>query len=225
MGWGVAGGVNPPRPRRGPETMADNDWVAKSLIALGRAAAALAAAAMLTPAGLAHADNAAVPALPGVVPYPSSWAPNYTVYPFNLWQFRVTPEQITAERDACQWFNAQYGTLRDQIYGLQRALGDRSDDWTAPGIGPLAAVVKANIDQSAAFLEPRARALYIVNYPDRSEYSPLFQGDSFHFLWFQLTQISDKIARQLPSGQINANVATMNVYGSAIGDSGVCDGA
>ncbi|MFM8598001.1 MAG: hypothetical protein ACKOB8_03225 [Mycobacterium sp.] len=180
---------------------------------------------MLTPAGLAHADDAAVPALPGVVPYPSSWAPNYTVYPFNLWQFRVTPEQITAERDACQWFNAQYGTLRDQIYGLQRALGDRSDDWTAPGIGPLTAAVKANIDQSAAFLEPRARALYIVNYPDRSEYSPLFQGDSFHFLWFQLTQISDKIAQQLPSGQINANVATMNVYGSAIGDSGVCDGA
>lgn len=199
--------------------------MANSLITLGRAAAVLAAAAILASAAPANADDAAVPALPGFVPHPSNWAPNYTAYPFNLWQSRVTPEQITAERDACQWFNAQYGTLRDQVYGLQRALGDRSDDWTAPGIGPLAASTKANIDQSAAFLEPRARALYIVNYPDRSEYSPLFHGDSFHFLWFQLTQISDKIARQLPSGQINANIATMNVYGSAIGDSGVCGGA
>lgn len=199
--------------------------MAKTRITLGRAAAMLAAAAILAPAGPAHADDAAVPALPGFVPHPSNWAPDYTVYPFNLWQFRVTPEQITAERDACQWFNAQYDTLRGQIYGLQRALGNRSDDWTAPGIGPLAASTKAHIDQSAAFLEPRARALYIVNYPDRSEYSPLFHGDSFHFLWFQLTQISDKIARQLPSGQINANIATMNTYGSAIGGSGVCDGA
>ena len=92
--------------------------MANSLITLGRAAAVLAAAAILASAAPANADDAAVPALPGFVPHPSNWAPNYTVYPFNLWQSRVTPEQITAERDACQWFNAQYGTLRDQVYGL-----------------------------------------------------------------------------------------------------------
>ena len=38
-------------------------------------------------------------------------------------------------------------------------------------------------------------------------------------------QISDKMARQVPSGQINANTATMNVYGTVIRDSGVCNGA
>jgi hypothetical protein len=67
--------------------------------------------------------------------------------------------------------------------------------------------------------------LFIVNYPDQSEYSPLYNGDSIHYLWFQLTQISDKIARRLPSGQINANIATMNVYGTVLRESGVCDGA
>jgi hypothetical protein len=31
--------------------------------------------------------------------------------------------------------------------------------------------------------------------------------------------------RQLPSGQINANIATANVYGTTIRDSQVCAGA
>lgn len=173
---------------------------------------------------VAHADDA-VPSLPVFVPHPSDWTPNYTVYPYNLWQNRVTPEQVVAERDACQWFNAQYDVLRDGVVGFQNYLADRHDDWSAPGVAAIAGVVKANLDQSAAFLEPRARTLFIVNYPDRSEYSPLYNGDSIHYLWFQLNQISDKIGHRVPSGQINANVATMNVYGSVIRDSGVCAGA
>jgi hypothetical protein len=175
-------------------------------------------------AGPAYADEAA-PTLPVFIPYPSDWAPNYTVYPYNLWQIRVTPEQIVAERDSCQWFNAQYDQLHDQIYGFQHYLDGVHDVWTAPGVQRLADMVRANVDQSAAFLDPRAHTLFIVNYPDKSEYSPLYNGDSIYHLWYQLTQISDKIARQLPSGQINANIATMNVYGNVIRDSGVCDGA
>lgn len=72
---------------------------------------------------------------------------------------------------------------------------------------------------------PRVHALYITNYPDQSQYSPLYNGDSFYHLWFQFTQISDKIKQQLPSGVINANIATANVYGNTIRDSGICDGA
>ena len=41
----------------------------------------------------------------------------------------------------------------------------------------------------------------------------------------KLTQISDKIARQLPSGVISANTATMKFYGDVIRNSGVCNGA
>ena len=195
--------------------------------ALRRAGVALGCAAVAvgtTFAGAAHADDAA-PTLPVFVPYPSEWTPDYTTYPYNWLQTRVTPEQLTAQRDSCQWFNAQYGTLRDQIYGFQHYLGDRHDDWTATGVQGIADVVRANVDQSAAFLDPRAHTLYIVNYPDQSQYSPLYNGDSIYHLWYQFTQISDKIARQLPSGQINANIATMNVYGNVIRDSGVCNGA
>ena len=184
--------------------------------------------AALTLAPSAHAETA--PSLPEFVPYPSSWAPDYTVFPYNLWQIRVTPEQITAQRDACQWFNAQYGTLAEQVHGFKNTLGDVHDDWTAPGIAPAAATAKPagegqELEQSARFLDPRVHTLYITNYPDQSQYSPLYNGDSFYRLWYQFTQISDKINRKLPAGQIHANVVTADVYGNVIRDSGVCAGA
>ena len=199
------------------------DWrmaLRRAGVALGCAAVALGS----TLAGAAHADNAA-PTLPAFVPYPSDWTPDYTTYPYNLWQTRVTPEQLTAQRDSCQWFNAQYDELMNQAYGFQRFLGDRHDDWTTAGMSGAGDVVAANLHQSAAFLDPRAHTLFIVNYPDQSEYSPVFHGDSVYRLWYQFTQISDKIERRLPAGQINANTATASVYGRAIRDAGVCVGA
>lgn len=184
-----------------------------------------AIAAVSGPAGTALADDQAPPSLPVFQPHPSDWQPNYTVFPYNLWQIRVTPEQIIAERDACQWFNAQYDTLMNQVFGFQHYLGDQHDVWSAPGVQAAGSTVRANLDQSAAFLNPRAHTLYIVNYPDQSQYSPLYNGDSFYHLWYQFTQISNKINQKLVSGVINANIATANVYGNTIRDSGVCDGA
>ena len=96
---------------------------------------------------------------------------------------------------------------------------------SAAGVQAAADAVVANLDQSAAFLDPRAHTLFIINYPDQSEYSPLYNGDSIYHLWYQLTQISDKMKRTMPSGQINANIATANVYGTVIRQSRVCDGA
>lgn len=173
----------------------------------------------------AEPSGGTAPSLPAFVPHPSDWSPNYTVFPYNLWQVRVTPEQVDAQRESCQWFNAQYGTLMSQIVGFQNFLGGQHDYWTAPGVQAAGDAVKANVDQSAAFLDPRAHTLYITNYPDQSQYSPLYNGDSIYHLWYQLTQISDKIAKQQPSGVINANIATANVYGNVIRDSGVCNGA
>ncbi|PRC43942.1 hypothetical protein C6A85_000000102755 [Mycobacterium sp. ITM-2017-0098] len=181
-------------------------------------------AGLLGIAPVARAEPA-TPTMPVFTPYPSNWSPNYTVFPYNLWQIRVTPQQITAERESCQWFNAQYDELMYQVYGFQRFLGDQHDVWSAPGVTEAGNIVAANLDQSAAFLDPRAHTLFIINYPDQSEYSPLFHGDSFYRLWYQFTQISDKIKRRLPAGQINANIATANVYGRVIRDSGVCLGA
>lgn len=200
----------------------------KSTSLLGWAAIALVCAATAVgagPAGNARGDDQSPAPLPVFAPHPSDWQPNYTVFPYNLWQSRVTPEQVTAEREACQWFNAEYGPLMGQVFGFQHYLAGQHDDWSAPGVQGAGSTVKANLDQSAAFLDPRARTLFIVNYPDQSQYSPLYNGDSFHHLWYQFTQISDKINQRLVSGVINANIATANVYGNTIRDSGVCDSA
>ena len=199
-------------------------WASKYL-GVGAVLASLVLAAS-TMAGRAHADpEGAAPSLPVFTPHPSDWSPNYTVFPYNLWQIRVTPEQITAQRESCQWFNAQYDILMSQVFGFQHFLGDRHDAWTEAGVQAAADAVVANLDQSAAFLDPRAHTLFIINYPDQSEYSPLYNGDSIYHLWYQLTQISDKMKRKMPSGQINANIATANVYGTVIRQSRVCDGA
>ncbi|ORB28864.1 hypothetical protein [Mycolicibacterium parafortuitum] len=185
---------------------------------------ALGLAALLGLAPVGHAEPA-TPTLPVFTPYPSNWQPDYRPFPYNLWQSRVTPEMITAEREACQWINAQYQPLMDQVYGFQHFLAEQGDYWTRPGVTEAGDIVAANLDQSAAFLDPRAHTLFIVNYPDQSEYSPLFHGDSIYRLWYQFTQISDKIKQRMPSGVINANIATANVYGTVIRDSGVCRGA
>ncbi|MGE2832779.1 hypothetical protein [Mycobacterium sp. SMC-4] len=184
----------------------------------------LAVGLLLVAAPPSHAEPAA-PTLPVFTPYPSDWQPDYTPFPYNLWQIRVTPQQITAQRESCQWFNAQYGELMGQVFGFQRFLADQDDDWSRPGVTEAGDIVAANLDQSAAFLDPRAHTLFIINYPDQSEYSPLFHGDSIYRLWYQFTQISDKIKQRWPSGVINANIATANVYGTVIRDSGVCAGA
>lgn len=177
------------------------------------AAVVVCAAAAFGAPGVAHADDAAGPA----------WSPNYTVFPYNLWQNRVTPEMVTAEGEACHWFITRYDGLSAQILGFQQALRDTYDVWAdVQGAGD---AVRADIDAATAFLGPRVHTLYITNYPDQSQYSPLYNGDSFYHLWYQLTQISDRIARQQPSGVINANTATMKVYGDVIRNSGVCNGA
>ncbi|WP_395308300.1 hypothetical protein V4U86_23620 [Mycobacterium sp. AMU20-3851] len=189
---------------------------------------AAAAAAVTTALALAAAPGAqaeTAPTLPVFVPYPSAWSPDYSLFPYNLWQIRVTPEQVTAQRDACQWFNAQYGDLTAQVHGFKNFLDEVGDNWSAPGVQQSADVVTANLNQSAAFLDPRVHTLYITNYPDQSQYSPLYNGDSFYHLWYQYTQISDKIRQQLPSGQIHANVVTADVYGNVIRDSGICERA
>ena len=41
----------------------------------------------------------------GAEPAPDS-SPQYDVFPYNWYQNRVTPDQVTAMRESCQWFNA-----------------------------------------------------------------------------------------------------------------------
>ena len=187
--------------------------VAWSRVVRRAATVVLCAAVGWGAVGVAHADDAAGP----------GWSPNFTVFPYNLWQNRVTPEMITAQGEACHWFNTSYDALSGQVFGFQNALHDSYDVWTsAQGAGD---ALRANLDQAAAFLDPRVHILYITNYPDQSQYPPLDNGDSCYHPGFQPTQTSAKIAGRMPSGVINANTATMRVYGNVIRNSGVCNGA
>ncbi|OBK35293.1 hypothetical protein A5658_07610 [Mycobacterium sp. 1245111.1] len=194
---------------------------------VGRVAAEIAVLLYLTataiPAG-ARADYQVPQPLPVFEPHPSEWQPNYSAFPYNVWQSHVTVEQVNAERESCQWFDAQYDQLMGQVLAFQHALGDHHDVWSAPGIQPSGDTVVANVDRSAAFLDTRVHTLYVVNY-DKNQYSPLYQGDSLYHLWYQLTQISAKMRQRDVSGVINANIAIANVYGNTIRDSTVCNGA
>ena len=90
----------------------------------------------------------------------------------------------TAQRDSCQWFNAQCDTLISQAE-LPRRILDAARVWSAPGVQAAADVLAANLDQSAAFLDPACARWHITNYPDQARYSPLYNGDSIFHLWYQ----------------------------------------
>ena len=66
-----------------------------------------AAATVVLAAGLplAPADADAAPSLPVFTPHPSDWSPDYVTFPYNLWQNRVTPEQVIAETET--WIEAE----------------------------------------------------------------------------------------------------------------------
>lgn len=56
--------------------------------------------------------------LPVVTPTPSNWAPKFP-FPYDETKGSVTDADINAEREMCQWFNAQYDELTRQINRLQ----------------------------------------------------------------------------------------------------------
>ena len=120
---------------------------------------ALAAAAIVTMTAGAEADpNVPAPPLPVFTPTPTDWGPNFA-FPHNIHQNQVTDADITAEREMCEWFNAQFDALMDQINGFNGNLSTNHDDYAAPGIQHQADAVTANIDQSEDYLAPRARSL------------------------------------------------------------------
>ncbi len=190
---------------------------------------ALATAATLTLTAGADSDpNAPAPPLPVFTPTPTNWAPNFA-FPHNLHQNRVTDADITSEREMCEWFNAQYDTLMDQINTFNASLAANHDDYTAPGIQQQADAVTANIDQSEDYLAPRARAFTVVddcNYCLEGDpcdtYIPIYEGKDFRAVWQQQSNISTSIKNHNPSGINNISIGLTNLYANGIRGSGVC---
>ena len=190
---------------------------------LACAGSALAAAVVLS--GRAAADpGQPPPPLPVFTPAPSDWAPNFTIWPYNTFAARVTPEMIGGMSDSCQWFKSQSDPLMGQINDFNRYLGDQHDDYSVGDVAGHAHTVVANIDQSTAFLAPRVKPLIITNQPDNlGPYSPVNGGESMTHLAFQLSRISDSIKRRDPSGVTHANIVAATGWANALHDSGACD--
>lgn len=161
------------------------------------------------------------PRLPVVVPTASNWQPKFP-FPFDQTRGEVTEADINAERDMCQWFNAQYSDLRFQIERFNNSLVRRNGDWDAEGVQERADAVTANIDQSVDFLAPRAESL-TQNYDHAGDmYFPIYQGQAFYRLYQHLYNVGNGIKGRQPTWFSGPSFQEVLHWGSRINRSHVC---
>jgi hypothetical protein len=204
-------------------------------IALARIMLALSAVAVwVGPASAADppSNDELIRPLPVITPTPTNWVPKFP-FPYDQTRRLVTDADINAEREMCQWYNAQYEILSDQIDRLQfnrlqqNAPGVRigaATDWDYT-FGPIqhqADIVTANIDQTEAFLAPRAQALtQSQDYVGDNKW-PLYQGESFYLLWQQLSNVGNGIKAHQADWFTGPSVQRVKLWGSRINRSHVC---
>jgi hypothetical protein len=164
-------------------------------------------------------------AFPVVTPTPSSWTPKFP-FPYNQTRERVTEKDITAMREMCQWFNAQYATLRDQIDRVQfnRIGPDGKDfDYSRDNIEQQVDVVTENIDKALDFLTPRVHALTQARNTFGDIYFPIYQGEQFFKLHEQLFNVNNGIKAHQPAWFTGPSVQKAKRHGSDIYRSHVCE--
>lgn len=171
--------------------------------------------------------------LPPVTLQPSNWVPKFP-FPYDQTKGSVTPADINAEREMCQWFNAQYDTLRRQIDRLQfdritpngpGVISGAGSDWDY-SFGPIqqeADIVTANIDQAEDFLAPRVQALTQSQDYVGDTYFPIYEGKSFYLLWQDLSNVSAGIKAHQPDWFTGPSVQRAKRWGTRIDRSHVCD--
>lgn len=199
------------------------------------AVVAIAAAIATGPTAIAdpQPDSELIQPLPVIVPMPSDWQPKFP-FPYEQTRGSVTEADITAQREMCQWYNAQYETLRNQIDRVQfnritpngpGVISGAGSDWDY-SIGDIQRqvdILTANIDQSVAFLAPRAQALTQSRNYVGDVYFPLYEGESFYLLWQHLSNVNDGIKAHQPNWFTGPSVQRFKRWGSSIGRSHVCD--
>jgi hypothetical protein len=159
--------------------------------------------------------------LPVVVPSSSGWEPKFP-FPYDQFRNSVTDRDITAEREMCEWFNAQFFELKDQIEALNNAIIRHNGNFDAPEVQQRFNVVTANIDQSLAFLAPRAQALTQAYDSAGDMYFPIYQGDSFYGLWQQLSNVSNGLKARQPTWFTGPSFLHTQRWGNKISRSDVC---
>jgi len=171
--------------------------------------------------------------LPVITPTPSDWVPKFP-FPFDQTKNRVTDADINAEREMCQWFNAQYDELMRQINWLQFNritpngpgvyMGSGSDwDYSIGDLQQQVDIVTTNIDQSVGFLAPRAQALTQSTDHAGNVYFPIYQGESFYLLWQHLSNVNAGIKSHQAAWFTGPSVHRVLRWGSRIHRSNVCE--
>jgi hypothetical protein len=122
----------------------------------------------------------------------------------------------------CQWYNAQYETLMTQIDNFDINLIKSNGDYQVANNEDLASAITANIDQSTAFLAPRAQALTQTQDYLGDVYFPLYQGESFFRLWQHLSNVSAGIRGRQQAWFYGPSVQRALRWGSRINRSHVC---
>lgn len=185
---------------------------------------ALAASILMLTSTHANADpsDPPPPPLPVFVPTASDWTPKFP-FPFDESRKNVTDADIAAEREMCQWFNAQYRDLVRQMDEFGFNLLAASNNWTVGQIQAQADAVAANIDQTVAFLTPRTQALtQSVDFTGGS-YFPIYQGESFYRLWQHLANAGTGIKARNTAWVYGPSQQRVKHWGSRIHRSHVCD--
>lgn len=202
------------RARRGPALLA-----ALVVLVLGAVSPAVPASADPSPNPVG--EEPPPPPLPVIVPTASDWQPKFPP-PYDQSRRYVTDADITAEREMCQWFTAQYDELRLQIERFNIKLLSRNGDWAADDVLEHSQAVTANIDQSVAFLDPRARALTQTRTFAGDNYFPLYQGESFYLMWQHLSNVAGGIRGRQPGWFTGPSMQRFKYWGSRISRSHVC---
>lgn len=170
-------------------------------------------------------DSDLIRPLPVVTPTPSAWTPKFP-FPYDQTKNMVTDADIGAMREMCQWYDAQYATLRFQIDRLQfnRVDSDGKDyDYTQDDVQQQVDIVSGNVSQAVAFLTPRAQSLTQAQNPYGDNYFPVYEGEAFFKLWEQLSNVDNGILAHQPDWFTGPSVQKAKRWGSDIHRSHVCE--
>jgi hypothetical protein len=162
--------------------------------------------------------------LPVITPTPSAWAPKFP-FPYDQTRNDVTGADITAMREMCQWYNAQYATLSAQIDRLQFNRIDLSGDYdyTQGNVQQQVDIVTGNVSQAVDFLAPRAQSLTQSQSPYGDSYFPIYKGEAFYKLWEQLSNVNNGILAHQPDWFTGPSVQKAKRWGQDIHRSHVCE--
>lgn len=170
-------------------------------------------------------DSSLIRPLPVITPTASGWAPKFP-FPYDQLKDKITGADVAAMSDMCQWYNAQYATLRFQIDRLQtnRIAPDSNDyDYTRGNVQQQVDIVSDNIGQAVDFLAPRVHALTQPQNPYGDNYFAVYEGEAFYKLWEQLSNVRDGILAHQPDWFTGPSVQKAKRWGSDIHRSRVCE--